>query len=277
MTEHTTLSVVSYNIQFGINTQKVIGNIQRLVDDGADVICLQEIINVDKQEFIIDSFLKQLGKNWLAAYHVGPQFSRQSIGTCILWNKNKLKLEREEKTLLPKLKEFTTHEKFYYWVIGVPGIPLQRRVTTCYFSINDTTLRISSIHVDNVGGPTHRLKQLTYLLSKFKKEKKPTYEILCGDFNTMDLLHTGREEKLLQKRLGMDFIDASRKIPWTSDIYNINFTTSIKLFPWIIKWFHIHIRRKLDYIWVRNIKVTKCIKLDLPGSDHSPLFARLEI
>jgi endonuclease/exonuclease/phosphatase family metal-dependent hydrolase len=277
MTHKAKLTVVTYNIQFGINSEKIISNVEKLVHNGADVVCLQETINVVSQELIVTAILKRLGKKWQASYNIGTEYSRLSIGTCIFWNTDKLTIKREDKIFLPKLTRFAPHEKLYYWLIGVPGIPVQRRATICYFSFNNSTLRITSLHIDNVGGPIHRMKQLSYLLSEFKKDEIPEYEIICGDFNTFDLLKTGYERKLLQREFGKEFIDASKKAGWTSDIYNIDFKTSVNIFPWMIKTFHIHIRRRLDYLWVRNFTVINCKKVILPGSDHFPVFAELEI
>ncbi len=277
MTDLNELTVVTYNIQFGINAEKIVSNIEILAKDGANIICLQETINIARHELIITTILKRLGKNWKASYNVGLEDGRLSIGTCIIWNTTVLTLKYEKKILLPKLNTFSAHEKFYYWIIGVPGIPVQRRVTTCYFTINQKLLRVSSIHIDNVGGQLHRMQQLSYLLTQLKQNTTPDYEIICGDFNTFDLLKTGYEKKLLQKKFGKEFHDASKKVGWTSDIYNIDFKTSISVFPWIIKTFHLHIRRRLDYLWVKNMKVIKCEKIMIPGSDHFPVVAKFEI
>ena len=89
MAAHT-LNVVTYNIQFGINNEKIIVNVERLANEGADIICLQETINVVSQEMIVHTIIKKLGKNWQAAWHIGPEISRHSIGTCILWNMSEL-------------------------------------------------------------------------------------------------------------------------------------------------------------------------------------------
>lgn len=277
MTQIKHLRVVTYNIQFGINTQRIIENIKKLAEDDTNIICIQEIINNLPQELIVKAILKQLGSNWHASYHIGTENSRQSIGTAIFWDNNILKLKQEEKILLPKIKKFALHEKLYYWVIGEPGISKQRRATACYFLVNNSILRITNLHIDNIGGPMHRMKQITYLLSHLNKLKTPNHEIICGDFNTFDLLKTGYERKLLQKKFGKDFIDASKNVGWTSDIYNIDFKKSIRLFPWMIKTFNIHIRSRLDYIWVKNLKVLDCRKIILPGSDHYPIIADLEL
>lgn len=277
MTNHKHLRVATYNIQFGVNKEKLISSIQKLANDGANIICLQEIINVSNEEFIVDVFLKRLGEKWQATTHVGKENSKLSIGTCILWNSDVLKLKYEKKILLPKLKKFDLHEKLFYKLIGVQGIPLQRKAVSCCFQFNNKTLRVTSLHIDNVGGPIHRLKQISYLLAQLDTFEISDYEIICGDFNTFDLLRTGYERRLLEKKFGKDFIDASKTVGWTCDIYNFDFKTSIPIFPWVIKTFNIHIRSRLDYIWVRNIKVLECKKITLHGSDHYPIVADLEI
>src|SRR5215469_11935490 len=116
------LRVATYNIQFGINTEEVITSIEKLALDGAHIICIQEIINNLPQELIVHAVLKHLGKNWQASYHMGTENSQQSIGTAIFWDKKTLKLTEEGKILLPRIKKFDLHEKFFYWVIGAPAL-----------------------------------------------------------------------------------------------------------------------------------------------------------
>lgn len=277
MTTVKRFQIATYNIQFGVNKEEIASNIQKLAQEGANIICLQELINVANEEFIVDIFLKKLGKKWQAATHVGKENSKLSIGTGILWNSDIVQLKYKEKILLPKIKKFDLHEKLYYKIIGVPGIPLQRKAVSCCFQVANKTLRVTSIHIDNVGGPIHRLKQISYLLAQLDTLEITDHEIVCGDFNTFDLLRTGYERRLLEKKFGKDFADASKNVGWTSDIYNIDFKTSIPIFPWVIKTFNIHIRSRLDYIWVRNIKVLECKKIMLSGSDHYPIFADLEL
>ncbi|HVA97111.1 MAG TPA: endonuclease/exonuclease/phosphatase family protein [Candidatus Acidoferrales bacterium] len=271
------LTIATYNILFGINREQIIENIEQMAKDGVTVFCLQEVINVTDKAFILDAILQRLGKHWQAAYHVGPEIGKLSIGTAILWNTTVLNLKSEDKIELPKIKKFDLHERLYYQVIGVSGVPLQRKAICCDFTFNKTPIRITCVHLDNVGGPRHRYKQFSYLVSSLIAKPKIDHEIIAGDFNTFDLLRTGYEKKLLQRNLGDEFIDASKQVGWTSDIYNIDFTTSIRLFKWLIKNFNIHVRRRLDYIWVKNFVVKTCYKLSIPGSDHFPVIAKLRI
>jgi len=271
------LIVATYNILFGNNTKQIIENIKKMADEGVNLFCLQEVINKPNEVFIIDQMLKSLGKNWQAEYHVGTENSKLSIGTAIIWDADKLKLKQTEKILLPKIKKFDINENLFYKIIGHAPFPLQRRAIVCYLSIDQTLVRVTCLHADNVGGPKHRLKQIRYVTSCMQKLRPVDHEIICGDFNTFDLLKTGYEKRLLHKIFGEKFIDASEGLGWTSDIQRLDFRTSMKIFSWFIKTFRVHIRRKLDYIWVKNFEVVSCRKWDLPGSDHLPLIAKLTI
>ena len=152
-------------------------------------------------------------KNGAGKVHLGSENSRVSIGTCIIWNTRLLQLHHKEKILLPPIKKLELHEYIFDKLIGGLVIPLQRRVITCYFTYQGVPLRVTSVHADNIGGLTHRIKQIVFLKSRLDREKVK-YEIVCGDFNTFDLLKTGKEKKALQKIFGEEFLDASEKIDW---------------------------------------------------------------
>lgn len=277
MSADSQFTAATYNIQFGYNREAIIENITGMAKDGVDIFCLQEVINVTGKEFIVTSILKRLGKEWEAKFHVGIETSKLSIGTAIIWNSKKFGFIKQEKILLPMVKKFDLHEKFFYYVIGVAAVPLQRKALTCYFSFNGSTIRVTCVHVDNIGGARHRMKQIEYLMTKLHSFEKVESEIICGDFNTFDLLKVGYEKKALQKKIGKEFVDASKDIPWSSDIHNIDFSRSLTSFQWFIKTFNVHIKRKLDYIWVRNFTVTDCKKVAVAGSDHYPLVAKLQL
>ncbi len=268
------LVIATYNIQFCTNIQKVIENIEIMEKKGVTVFCLQEAINIRDREFIAHTITKKLGNEWKAASHVGEEISKVSIGTCIVWNSKVVSLEREEKIILPKIKKLAFHEFIFDKMIGGLAVPLQRRATSCYFKFQGKTILVTSIHTDNIGGTSHRLNQIQFLLSSLHKTN---YEIICGDFNNFDLLNSGKEKNLIHKLLGNNFIEASKKVGWTADLHNIDMQNSFRLFKWFVKTCNIHLRRQLDYIWVKNFQVLKCYKLELLGSDHFPLICTLKI
>ena len=268
------LVIATYNIELSLNVKKIVANISDMAKKGVNVFCLQEIRKYPDRQLIIAEILKELGNNWKAAYHINEQTTSFNIGSCILWNTKILHLEKEEKVLLPKLKKMKFHEITFAKLVGGATYPLQRRTITCRFIFQNKHIQITSHHSDHVGGAYHRIKQIDYLMTN----RQPTkHEIICGDFNTFDLLQTGKEKEMLQQTLGSEFIDASENVGHTDDLYHLNMNRAFPLIKWFIKTFHIHIRRRLDYIWVKHFQVIDCRKVEVGGSDHMPIIARLQI
>ena len=277
MNKDNILKIATYNILFSINAQDIITNILTMANKGVMVFCLQEVINTKDKKFIIEEILNNLGKNWKARYHLGNEGSLLDFGTCILWNNQFLKLEKIEKIQLPKINHLAIHEFLFDKLAGHKGIPVQRRVISGLFMYQNNHIAITNVHLDNVGGKRNRLKQLEYLLKILYKNNEVTHQIICGDFNSFDLLKTGVEKQELQRALGKDFKDASKNVSWTADIYNMDLPQKTSLLIPFIKITHLHIKRKLDYIWVKNLQVQDCNIIQLRGSDHHPMIATLKV
>lgn len=271
------LIFVTYNIQFSQHPEKIKENILKMAKMGTSVFCLQEVVcNYDKN-FIVNVLLKKLGRDWDAIYNLGKEKSELGMGNCIIWNNKVLSLERKQKEFLPNSRVLAIHEKFFSWIVGGVTTPFQRRIIIGYFKLNNTFIRISNIHLDHNGGIKNRKKQLLYLINVLNKNKSVKHEIICGDFNSFDLLKNGREVIMQKEILGNQFIDISKNSGWTADLNNIDIKNGGTFFKFLIKSMHLHIRRKLDYIWVKNIVNYSCTKLLLKGSDHNPLIAYLDI
>src|SRR5579859_7410891 len=93
--------IVTYNIEYGSQHEKIFENIIQMVKDGVDVFCLQEVINIKNETFFIDTLLNKLGSSWGAAYNIGKEDGRLSLGNALLWNKKKFSIISNEKILLP--------------------------------------------------------------------------------------------------------------------------------------------------------------------------------
>lgn len=272
------LIIATYNIQFSQHPKEIEKNILTMVSMGTSVFCLQEVVFDSDKTFIIGVLLKKLGNNWKAIYNLGNKKSILGMGNCIIWNTKILNLEKEQKEFLPKCKSLKINERIFSLIVAGITAPFQRRVIIGYFKFNNVIIRISNIHLDHNGGLENRKKQLLYLINILKKNKSINHEIICGDFNSLDLLNNGKEIIMQRKILGDYFIDVSKDSGWTADLYNIDIINSgMKLIKLLIKYLHLHIRRKLDYIWVKNITSFGCKKLILKGSDHNPLIAYLDI
>lgn len=271
------LIVVTYNVQFSYHYEAIKNNILNMASMGVSLFCLQEVVHSQGKISIIDILLKKLGSDWKAICNLGAEKSILGMGNCILWNTKALELEGEQEEFLPKHSLLGIHEKIFSWIAGGITVPFQRRVIIGYFKLNNAKrVRITNVHLDQNGGLKNRERQLKYLMNILQKNKF-YHEIICGDFNSFDLLKNGREMAMHKKVIDKDFIDISKDAGWTADLNDINLTKGSKFLEVLIKKLHIHIRRKLDYFWVKNVSCSKCEKLLLGGSDHKPLIAYLEI
>lgn len=267
--------LATYNLHLVQDFEQIIKNIKKMADhESVDVFCLQEVVRAPYKEFIISSLLKELGNDWSAVCYVGQEKSWLSLGNGVVWNKKKLHLKNSENILLPSNQRLTLNESVFSYLIAGDSFSFERRSIVATFQYGRHTVQIANVHLDNVGGPSRRQKQLEYILQKLNKNI--AFTVVCGDFNTFDLKQTGEEACSLQSILGVEYTDAAYDCGWTADINRVNLTRANPIFAFIIKYLHIHIRRKLDYIWVKGAKRVSLKKLNLPGSDHLPLIVTLD-
>lgn len=221
--------------------------------------------------------LNKLGSDWRAIYNLGKDESFLEMGNCIIWNNKVLDLEKEQKEFLPHSESLAIHEKIFSWIAGGITVPFQRRVIIGYFKYKNISIRVTSLHLDQNGGLINRKKQLSYLMGILNKNKSIRHEIICGDFNNFDLLKRGKEAIMQNETLGKYFVDISKDSGWTADLNKIDIKIGGVFFKLLIKNLHVHVRKKLDFIWTKNILSISCRKLYLKGSDHYPLIAHLDI
>lgn len=269
------INILSYNILLSKYPEKIIKNCVDFAKDGVIIFCLQEVVRYPEKEFILDDLLEALGKDWKVIYHLGDEKSSLNSGTCIIWNSKFLTLKTSQKILLPKITKLSIREIISNRLLGFKGSPVQRRAIAGVFEYQGSEIAIASIHLDNVGGPKHRLKQLKYFFENFKGEQP--CKIFCGDFNSYDVLRTGSEAKAFKQTLGARFEDAAKNVPWTVDLANLDTPENFPYFVILIKALKIHFRRKLDYIWVNNLEIKNCKIMKVSGSDHYPLISTLEM
>ena len=242
------LKIATYNIHHGLNLEKVIDNIKKLSKDEVSIFCLQEMRELSKKILVLDACKKALGKGW--EYETFLEPDSYNFGLCVFWKSNIIKLKKIEKIILPKIPKSNIR-------VMVKKIkkPIDRGALIGIFEINGKIIRISNVHLDCHGQFIQRERQLRALISHLDFDYSPTKEIICGDFNTIgaEALSQKQEKKILDI-FGPGFVNAHPKRTPT-----------------------FHFLQRLDYIFVKNIKVSKAEVLKLKGSDHFPLVAHLEI
>jgi len=270
------LIIATYNTHFCQDLDKIVNTITYLANSKAvGVFCLQEVVHYSDQVSPISAIKKKLGKNWSAISHLGIEEDWSGLGTCIIWNKEILHLQKTKKIVLPRVSRLSCHESVFSNLIAGESSIFQRRAIIGTFQFQNRDIQITNIHLDHVGGQFHRKKQLLYALNTM--DSNIDHSIVCGDFNTFDLQRSGREVRSLQTVFGANYIDMSTDSGWTADIYRVNFSRANPLLKIFIRNFNVHIRRKLDYIWGKGFARISLEKVDFPGSDHLPIIARIMI
>ena len=277
MKNKITLTIASYNIQFSLHPESLVENINIIVKNGADIICLQEVIKKPNEIFIIDQIVDNLGKDWHYDHHLEESLSVLGMGNCILWNSKRIKLEHISKITLPTSGSLAIHERIFSYLAGGISKPFKRRVLLGYFCMNSTKFTVANIHLDHNGGINNRKQQLSYLMQSQFKNSPKSIDVIAGDFNNFDLLKSGKEKRIYSNILGNNFIDATANIDSTADFNKMKFYFATNFLGWVVKRLDFHIKRKLDYIWVKNATILESKKLNLNGSDHLPILVKLII
>lgn len=242
------IKIATYNIHHGIQLEKIRENIKKLSKDGVHIFCLQEVREFSGKTSVLDVCLEALGTGWEHKKFIEP--NSYNFGLCFIWKKSVLKNKKIEKLTLPKIPKFNIR-------IIVKRIrkPIDRGALIGTFKINNKLIRISNVHLDCAGQFIQRERQLRALMRHLKADAGLKKEIICGDFNTIgvEALSKKQEKKILDI-FGSGFKNAHPKSTPT-----------------------FHLLQRLDYIFVKNIKIKKSAVLKMKGSDHFPIVAELEV
>jgi len=275
MSETLNFKIVTYNIQFSLNQQSISDNILELAQSGVDIFCLQEVARQKNQPFILKQILAKLGGDWKEIHNVGTEVGNPSLGNCIIWNNTKFNLKNQQKFTLRQAKKFALHEWLLAKLIGGSTQPYLRRSIIGNFKFENQEFSITNLHLDHIGGVKHRAKQLKEALINKELFEAAKYVVVCGDFNNFDVLKNGKQNRVMKKIFGPSFEHVTANLKWTADLYHIDMPELSKIYRFVTKKFKIHIRKRLDSIWIKGLRSTSCQKIDLMGSDHFPILAEL--
>lgn len=114
-------------------------------------------------------------------------------------------------------------------------------------------------HLD-VFGYRHKLEQFASILGDLASRPQADITVIAGDLNTFKLGRRPRWTRLAEQADAAGFEDLTGDIRWTH---------SFKRVP---------VRQKLDAIFIRSERslLYESWSLDLPGSDHIPVFADIK-
>jgi len=271
-----TFKAGTYNILHSYNPSKIADNLKIMADEGVYIFALQEVVKERDKPFIGDEITRRLGKNWKMLESLREVIPGRDWGTAIIYNSTRLKLI-SSKNILPKKMEHLSPFQFLLslLIMGGKGIVYPRSFISAKFKIDNQVLCFSSVHPDFFANTDYRIKQLKYFLAEKIETGQEECEVICGDFNNIDLMNTKKEVTQIQRSLGEEYVDATQDIPWSVNIFNVSENHATSFFIWLKKIFPFKLRKKIDYIWTKNIEVLSSKSFNLSGSDHLPLVAYL--
>lgn len=243
--------IVTYNIFDGRNAEKIIQNILGLIQNGASVICLQEVRQVYRNIEFTKLLAARLPAHFSAHYYLEGDARWFDYGLGMLWDTTVFSSAAFHQLPLPEQSHLTFWNKMFYWALGLEPKIIKRGALIGTFVLGQTSIRITNLHLDFQGGDVHRANQLKSLTNYLTSTAPEEYEVVCGDFNTLGVFNKKEKILLLEKQLGNVFQNVLRQ-PYISAIV-----------------------QQLDYIFVKNLTVHKASILKLRGSDHYPLRANI--
>lgn len=250
-TENDAFTIVTYNILDGRNTEKIIRNILELIQNGASVICLQEVRQAYRNVKFTKLLAEQLPKHFNAQYFLEGDARWFDYGLGMLWDTTIFSSPTFYQLPLPEQSHLTFWNKLFYWALGLEPKIIKRGALVGTFTFGQGKVRITNLHLDFQGGNSHRANQLNALRDFLALQDPVDHEIVCGDFNTLGLFGKRNKILTLEQQLGSEFKSVLRK-PYSSVIV-----------------------QQLDYIFTKDLDLSTAKILKLKGSDHSPLLAEV--
>jgi len=138
-------------------------------------------------------------------------------------------------------------------------MPVQQRICLVFDCwVSGLAVRVYVAHLD-VMGYRHKLEQFRRILADFAARDPVDITILAGDLNTYKMASRPRWTRLRAAATDAGFEDLTSDIKWTHAIRRVP------------------VRQKLDAIFVSCERPLQywSWSLDLPSSDHIPVFAEI--
>lgn len=268
-----TIRIATWNLGYGIDLPEIISSIQkdRSFAD-LDFFMLQEAsVHYQKEDAAI--IAQQLGEHYTHFQVTAQTFKGIPQANALIWNTQKITVDNMEALEMPPFhsgsrlhapfKKIRDTERTL--AMFLKKSILQRRISLVIEGkIYGHTFRLYVVHFDLIGLAS-RKKQMDFLLKDSEEKKKADIEIIAGDVNTFRYLKFPTWSGMSNIAEDAGFKDLSADIQWT--FRDKHFPQK---FPSKHKLDAIFIRAQIPFHYV-------CRSVDMPGSDHIPVFADVTV
>lgn len=275
------ITLATWNIQrFQHGTKLAKDTLQELAEtEGASVICLQEGTSRYGMDTALDSVYTAL-PGWEIVSFTSPEYNEKD-GLVTAWNarENGLTLIDSTGVLLPVPDK--RGSIFQKGVTAIKGQQGKIGAQFTEFETGESRFRVTNMHLSDVGGIKHRLKQVEHVQDHIMKRKSAEHEIFCGDLNTIGLESISSnivqsQTQKIRRLLHSDSIDLTHEIKYTHSLLRSVDDTiphAIKKLAYYLHSHGIDTFQKLDHIFGAGVTLVRAKVLSVAHSDHSPLIA----
>lgn len=277
---------ISYNIHMGVRLPVIIEEFKKrkLVENTA-ILCLQEVTENGGQNSC-DKIL-QAFPDLPLAYRYEPLqlYDGEVQANGIIYRRDLLSELHYKSITLPRVKN---EDKLFAKRWFGNRLVMERKICqSVLFQRRDKkTLRVLNTHLDALAGWMHTFNQLKRILQKFRKQSKGTdMAVLCGDFNTITL--RPRDKKYFLRL--REFLKKHRFHDVSDEVNNTYQFKTLEVRKFVVAPFFFRLlafmrfpaRQKLDWILMyskgKKRFMDKAKAIPMPGSDHLPLIAEIEL
>lgn len=251
-----TFRICTWNLHLGIELPLIIDSIKNNTDfTKLDLLGIQEA-SIHNGRDDTETIANVLGPNFrYLQTNIAKRFGKPQISS-IIWNQKKVHFKEIESFLLPKIiyEGVSQPEKIFLKVLGGN----QRNCIMFECTFNNKLLRFYVAHL-NVLGFRNKRMQANFILSYDNNRKPADLSCIMGDLNTFKFKSRPTWKKVDEDFKKFGYNDLTSDIFWTFRDYRIG-------------------RHKLDAIFIKPDNFSyKSWTLNVPGSDHIPVFADIEV
>ncbi len=255
-----TLRLCTWNIHLGLELDLVLEAVRTRPEfAGLDLLALQEV-SLHGEQPDARALAQALGPRYdicqVTAHWLGPYAQANAI----VWNTERVRVAQTDTVKLPRLREVKL-SRAERTVLS--AFPQQSRIAVVADgAFGDESLRVYAAHLDVLGIAFKRAQFVKIVADARERAPRADITLVAGDLNTFHVGIHRRWKTLADAAQAAGFQDLTTEIEWTHQAGRR------------LRW-----RQKLDAIFIRRDRPVRyhSAALEIPGSDHLPVFAQIEL
>ncbi len=260
------ISLLTYNVLFN----KAFLELKKIFEDySPDIVCLQEVdtdpLNLKKME-IMNYKLADYSNTFIKF--------RKIYGVATYYNSKTIRFLRSDTVTIPR----SFYEMLFMLINLVRGGSTKRTILKTEFVNVSTNIRITvnNIHLIDLALNEGRMKHIKYSLKNINVYKKNPL-IIAGDFNFLPYSRKKLEKIMDTYKLKEATKSVAYTLYYVEDLALKNYSLVRRLLvKFLGKIFSVD-RVKVDYIFYKNLKLTKSETINVDHSDHFPVLSSFKI